>query len=377
MLGGGQLGRMLALSGYPHDHSFRFFDPSPDSCAGDVGELMTGDYGDEEALSRFAEGLDVITYEFENVPVEAARHLERIAPVHPSPAALEAAQDRLVEKRYFRTLNIATPRFEAIDSREQLDRAMETIGLPAVLKTRREGYDGKGQRVLRSTADVNAAWEELGNRALILEQFVAFERELSIISVRGASGDFRSYPLVENTHVDGILSRTVAPAPDVSERLQRDAEGYAHRIQTALDYVGVLAVELFEVDGRLMANEMAPRVHNSGHWSIEGSETSQFENHVRAVAGMPLGSTGLRGASTMLNLIGETPDSGRILDIEGSHLHLYGKEARPGRKLGHVTVRSDDPEVLDSGVKAIEELIAGTEEPAPRVTIPLLQDRAT
>ena len=201
VLGGGQLGRMIALSGYPHGHTFRFFDPSPDGCAGEVGELMTGEYGDQEALGRFADGLNVITYEFENVPVEAARHLEEIAPVHPNPAALEAAQDRLVEKRYFRTLNIATPKFEAVDSREQLDQAIASVGLPAVLKTRREGYDGKGQRVLRDTADVDPAWEELGDRELILEQFVAFERELSIISVRGADGAFRYYPLVENTHV--------------------------------------------------------------------------------------------------------------------------------------------------------------------------------
>lgn len=364
ILGGGQLGRMLALAGYPLGHTFRFFDPSPASCAGDVGELVNGSYDDEESLKRFADGLDVITYEFENVPVEAARYLEQYAPVHPNPAALEAAQDRLVEKRYFRTLNIPTAQFEAVDSRDDLDAAVEALGLPAVLKTRREGYDGKGQQVLRSRADLDPAWEALGSRgALILEQFVPFERELSIIAGRSADGKFRYYPLVENTHVDGILSRTVAPAGNVSERMQRVTEGYVHRIQTALDYTGVLAIELFDTGSghpgsQLIANEMAPRVHNSGHWTIEGSETSQFENHVRAVAGAPLGSTSTRGLATMLNLIGTTPDPADILKIEAAHLHLYGKEPRPGRKLGHVTLRSDDADVVEQGVAAIDELIA-------------------
>ena len=359
ILGGGQLGRMLALSGYPLGLTFRFFDPSPDACAGKVGELVNGSYEDEDALARFADGLDVITYEFENVPVEAARFLEQHAPVHPSPAALEVAQDRLVEKRYFRTLNIPAGVFEPVDSRDDLAAAIEQIGLPAVLKTRREGYDGKGQRVLRNQADVDAAWDELGNQPLILEQFVAFSRELTIISVRSRSGQFRYYRLVENTHTDGILSKTIAPAPNVSERLQRAADGYAHRIQTALDYTGVLAIELFEADGRLLANEMAPRVHNSGHWTIEGSETSQFENHVRAVAGLPTGSTAMRGRATMLNLIGSTPDASEILKVEGSHLHLYGKEPRPGRKLGHVTVRSDGSGKNEASVAALEEIING------------------
>ncbi len=362
ILGGGQLGRMLALAGYPLGHTFRFFDPSPEAGAGEVGELVNGSYDEEEALKRFADGLDVITYEFENVPVEAARLLEQYAPVHPNPAALEAAQDRLVEKRYFRTLNIPTAQFRDVDSRADLDAAVEALWLPAVLKTRREGYDGKGQRVLREPSDLDAAWSDLGDKALILEQFVRFDRELSIVATRSTGGDFRYYPLVENTHVDGILSRTVAPAPDVSERQQRAAEGYAHRIQTALDYAGTLAVELFEVDGLLMANEMAPRVHNSGHWSIEGAETSQFENHIRAVTGQPLGSTGLRGQATMLNLIGTTPDPADMLKVDASHLHLYSKAPRPGRKLGHITVRSDHLERLETSVAALEALISGTEE---------------
>ena len=366
VLGGGQLGRMLALAGYPLGLEFRFFDPAPDACAGQLAELVSAGYDDEGALRRFAQGLDVITYEFENVPVEAANFLAEAVPVYPPPVALEAAQDRLVEKRFFRTVNILTPEFLAVDSREDLDRAVARIGLPAVLKTRREGYDGKGQAVIREAGDIDAAWERLGGRPLILEEMITFDRELSIVAARDQSGEFRYYPLVENTHRDGILSRTVAPAPNVSERLQRVADGYAHRILHALEYVGVLAIELFEVGGRLMANEMAPRVHNSGHWTIEGAETSQFENHVRAVAGLPLGVTTPRGQAVMLNLIGAAPEPADILKIEGSHLHLYGKEPRPGRKIGHVTVRCDDPRFVEAGRAALEELIAAaTGEAAP------------
>ncbi|MEZ4570034.1 MAG: 5-(carboxyamino)imidazole ribonucleotide synthase [Thermomicrobiales bacterium] len=278
-------------------------------------------------------------------------------PFFRSPPHWKRLQDRLVEKQYFRTLNIPTVQFKDVDTRDALAAAVKSIGLPAVLKTRREGYDGKGQRILRQESDLDAAWADLGDRPLILEQFVPFDRELSIISVRSLSGEFRYYPLVENTHVGGILSRTVAPAANVSERLQRVAEGYAHRIQTALEYVGVLAIELFEVDGRLMANEMAPRVHNSGHWSIEGSETSQFENHIRAVAGLPLGSTAMRGEATMLNLIGAIPHVPKMVSVPNSHLHLYRKSPRPGRKVGHITVRSDEPEALRDGVAALENLI--------------------
>ncbi len=361
ILGGGQLGRMLALAGYPLGLTFRFFDPAVDACAGQVGELVHGSYDDLEALKRFADSLDVITYEFENVPVEAATFLEEFAPVYPPPIALEAAQDRLVEKRFFRTLNIPTPEFHAVDSKEDLTAAIAAVGLPAVLKTRREGYDGKGQAVIRDIGGIDVAWNELGNRPLILEEFVPFDRELSVISARNRDEAFRYYPLVENTHTSGILSRTVAPAPDVSEHLQHAAESFAHRVLHGLSYVGVLAIELFELDGQLLANEMAPRVHNSGHWTIEGSETSQFENHLRAIAGLPLGATTMRGQATMLNLIGSELDPESILKIEGAHLHLYGKSARPGRKIGHVTLRGDDPAIVEAGRSAVEELIAGDE----------------
>ncbi len=341
ILGGGQLGRMLGLAGIPLGATLRFFEPASDAPAAVVGAIIGGSYDDEAALLHFVEGVDVVTYEFENVPVAAARFLAERLPVFPPPVALETAQDRLVEKQFFRDLGIPTPPFAAVDSRDDLVAAVETLGLPAVLKTRRMGYDGKGQMVLRTAADVDQAWETLGTTPLILEGFVAFRRELSILAVRGRTGETAFYPLVENHHREGILRRSNAPAPDVSTASQTAAESYARRALDALGYVGVLAIELFETDDALIVNECAPRVHNSGHWTIEGAATSQFENHMRAVLGLPLGSTALRGTSVMLNIIGEHPNSAAVLATPDTHLHLYGKSERPGRKLGHITVVGD------------------------------------
>jgi 5-(carboxyamino)imidazole ribonucleotide synthase len=239
----------------------------------------------------------------------------------------------------------------------------ERLGLPAVLKTRREGYDGKGQRVIRSASEIEPAWNGLGSRPLILEQLVPFEREVSIIAARGRDGGCIFYPLVENTHLSGILCHSVAPAPNTEEGLQRAAESHARYVLDALNYVGVLAIEFFVSDGRLLANELAPRVHNSGHWTIEGAETSQFENHIRAVAGLPLGSTAMRGRAVMFNLIGSTPAPAELLALPRAHLHLYGKAARPGRKLGHVTVRADDSDALQSAVDRVEALFQSNEGP--------------
>jgi 5-(carboxyamino)imidazole ribonucleotide synthase len=342
ILGGGQLGRMLALAGYPLGLEFRILDPKATACAADVAEHRQGDYDDPRALDAFADGLDTVTYEFENVPRSAADHLAGRVPVYPPPPALDVAQDRLVEKTFFRDRGIPTAPFEAVDDRDQLTAAVAALGTPAVLKTRRFGYDGKGQFVLRSPEDADAAWKSLGGRPLILEGFVPFRRELSILSVRGRDGAGRTYPLVHNTHEQGILVRSLAPAPEVSTELQATAANYAARVMAALDYVGVLAIELFEHEGDLLANEMAPRVHNSGHWTIEGAETSQFENHVRAVAGLPLGPADPIGVSFMLNLIGTVPSLEAMLAVEGAHVHLYAKSARPRRKLGHVTVRAAD-----------------------------------
>jgi 5-(carboxyamino)imidazole ribonucleotide synthase len=346
ILGGGQLGYMLALAGYPLGLHFRFLDPSPEAPVGRIAQRVTADYTDEAALEKFASGLELVTYEFENVPVEAANFLAERVPVYPPPAALEAAQDRLNEKHLFQKLAIATTEFAPVTKPNELDAAVKNIGLPAVLKTCRLGYDGKGQWILRTPEDVAKAKRELPAAPLILEHFVSFTRELSVLAVRSRTGEIAFYPLVENHHRGGILRLSLAPAPRLEPPIQRAAEDAARRILESLKYVGVLAIEFFESSGRLLANEMAPRVHNSGHWTIEGAITSQFENHLRAVLGLPLGSPGPAGYCAMLNLIGDLPDSAEVLAVPDAHLHLYGKSPRPGRKLGHVTLRAASPERL-------------------------------
>jgi 5-(carboxyamino)imidazole ribonucleotide synthase len=346
VLGGGQLGRMLALAGYPLGLRFRFLDHSAEAPAGQLAELHAGDYEDPDVLQGFPEGLDVVTYEFENVPVGAVRWLAERLPVFPPPRALESGQDRLVEKTFFQGVGIPTAPFLPVDSRDGLRTALGRLGLPAVLKTRRLGYDGKGQLVLRDARDVEYAREVLGEVPQILEGFVPFERELSVLAVRGRGGATAVYPLVENHHREGMLRLSLAPAPGLSAGLQAEAEGYARKVLEALEYVGVLAIEFFEVGGRLLANEMAPRVHNSGHWTIEGAETSQFENHLRAVLGLPLGSAAARGHAAMINLIGAAPPPEAVLAEPQAHLHLYGKTAAPGRKLGHVTLCAADAVTL-------------------------------
>jgi 5-(carboxyamino)imidazole ribonucleotide synthase len=261
----------------------------------------------------------------------------------------------LREKRLFRRLEIPTTEFAEIAKREDLDPAVKQVGLPAMLKTCRMGYDGKGQWLLRTTEDVEKARGELPDVPLILEKFIPFTRELSILGVRGRGGEIAFYPLIENHHRGGILRLSLAPAPNLMASLQQEAEHAARKILEALDYVGVLCIEFFEIGGRLLANEMAPRVHNSGHWTIEGAVTSQFENHLRAILGMPLGSTGAVGVSAMVNLIGELPESAEVLNVSNAHLHLYGKEPRTGRKLGHVTVRADQPEKLQQRLTALPD----------------------
>jgi len=366
ILGGGQLGYMLALAGYPLGLHFRFLDPSPEAPVGRIATRITAQFTDRPALRKFAAGLELVTYEFENVPVEAARFLAERVPVLPPPAALEVAQDRLNEKHLFQKLGVATTEFAAVADRDGLDSAVRQIGLPAILKTCRMGYDGKGQWILRSPEDVVRAKNELLARntvvrkptgvtggaeqsaPFLLERLVPFTRELSILAVRGRTGETAVYPLVENHHRDGILRLSLAPAPQLDRAVQQAAEDAARRVCDALHYVGVLAIEFFEHQGRLLANEMAPRVHNSGHWTIEGAITSQFENHLRAVVGLPLGSTSALGSSAMLNLIGDVPDSAEVLAVRDAHLHLYGKSARAGRKLGHVTLRASSPEQLAS-----------------------------
>jgi 5-(carboxyamino)imidazole ribonucleotide synthase len=341
VLGGGQLGRMLALAGYPLGLRFRFLDPAPEAPVEELADLVVGRFDDLDVLARFPAGLDVVTYEFENVPVEAAQHLARQVAVYPPVRALEVSQDRLAEKTLFAKLGIPPAPFAAVETAEELRAAAEAIGLPAVLKTRRLGYDGKGQFVIREPADVPRAWAALGGVPLILEGFVAFDRELSRIGVRGRDGSVALYPLVENHHEGGILRLSIAPAPNVTPALEEVSAGALRRLLGVLDYVGVLAVEFFQRGDELIANEMAPRVHNSGHWTIEGARTSQFENHLRAVLGWPLGPAEAVAHSAMVNLIGRLPAAPDVLGVPGAHLHFYGKKPRAGRKLGHATVWAD------------------------------------
>lgn len=363
ILGAGQLGRMLALAGYPLDLDFVFLDPAPEACAAPLGTHIHANYDDEHALAEFCVGVDLATYEFENVPTSTADYVSARIPLLPAPVALTIGQDRLSEKTLFDQLGIPVPRYRAVDTREDLQQAVAELGLPAVLKTRRLGYDGKGQAVLREASQLDAAWTTLGGDVrqpanLILEAFVPFEREVSCLAVRARDGEMVFYPVVANVHRDGIL-RTSTPLRD--DPLQSMAEDYARRVAEHLDYAGVLAFEFFVADGQLLANEIAPRVHNSGHWSIEGAEVSQFENHLRAIAGLPLGSTALRGYSAMVNFIGDAPANTALAAIPGVHIHHYGKTPKPLRKVGHATVTAEDAETLAQRLTQLQQLAAASE----------------
>ena len=370
VLGGGQLARMLALAAAPLGIKTLVVDGSADACAGQVAPLVVAEWTDYAALEAFAAQVDAVTFDFENVPAETARWLAECVAVFPSPQALAAAQDRLAEKTLFRECGLQTPEFMAVDLRKDLDQALAKIGAPAILKTRRLGYDGKGQFRLKTLDDADAAWIALGEQAatlgLILEAFVPFERELSVIAVRSRDGDFRTWPLTQNWHVDGVLSMSLAPAGDIDE-LQQRATALAKTLAERLDYVGVFALELFVKNGDLLGNEMAPRVHNSGHWTIEGAHTSQFENHVRAVLGLPLGDTGARGVSTMFNWIGDLPDAAPVLRAMDAHWHDYGKQARPGRKVGHATLCAPAARELAARLTELAEALNRVEQAVPVV----------
>lgn len=358
VLGGGQLGWMLGLAGLRLGIRCRFLDPDPHAPAGAVGELIVADFSNESALQRLRDGAAVTTCEFENVPASAALTLERHGRFCPGAEALATAQERLAEKSLFAELGVPTPEFEPIDGPEQVERALERTGLPAVIKTRRLGYDGKGQLVIRERREAGDAWRALGGVALIAERFVEFEREVSLVAVRSASGATAFYPLVENHHERGILRLTRAPAPGVTPALQRLAEQHAARVMERLGYIGVLTIEFFQTAGGvLLANEMACRVHNSGHWTIEGAECSQFENHLRAILGWPLGGTAAVGPCAMVNIIGTAPVTPELLRIPGASLHLYGKSPRAGRKLGHVTVRAADHASLEERIARVRAVV--------------------
>ena len=357
VLGAGQLGRMLALAGYPLGIECRFLDPAPGSPAGQVAEQRVAPWDDDAALDWLAE-CDVVTIEFENVPLTT---LEALAPrvrVAPQPTAVAVAQDRLSEKIAFTGMGIPTAPFAAVDDELGLAKAARELGFPALLKTRRLGYDGKGQYLLRGPEDLAPAWQAIGGVPLLLEGFVRFARELSIVAVRSLTGETRFYPLTENEHESGILRQSLAPAPGAGPELQTEAERDVGRLLDHLGYVGVLALELFQVEDRLFANEIAPRVHNSAHWTIEGACTSQFENHLRAVCGLPLGDTSAIGPSAMLNLIGSVPERAALLAIEGAHLHDYGKLPRERRKVGHLTLRATDWDSLRARISHARAIIS-------------------
>jgi 5-(carboxyamino)imidazole ribonucleotide synthase len=355
IVGGGQLGRMLALAGAPLGIRTVVLEPAPGAPAAVAADVIAAPFDDEAGLAELARRCDVVTIEVEHVPVPALAWLAERVPVHPSPEVVAVAQDRLAEKRLFTRLGIGTAPYAEPG---ELD-AGHADG--SILKRRTGGFDGRGQIRLAGGATVielAAAAQELGAPSVV-EGVVPFGRELSMVAARGVDGSTACYPLVENRHRDGILRETVAPATDAG-RLTAEAERIVVQIMAELGLVGVLALELFEVDGVLLANELAPRVHNSGHWTIEGAVTSQFEQHLRAVCGWPLGEPAARGPSAMVNLIGGEPDARAVLSQAGAHLHRYGKEPRPGRKIGHITVVADGEEQRDQRLAAVRALVAPT-----------------
>ncbi|QBQ55247.1 5-(carboxyamino)imidazole ribonucleotide synthase [Nitrosococcus wardiae] len=366
IMGGGQLARMLALAGHRLGVHCLALDPQPDACAAPVAQHIIAAYDDRNALTRLSQASDCVTFEFENVPHGSLQFVAAQAAVYPPLSALAAAQDRLHEKNLFRALGIPTPPFIAVDNCASLAQAVAEIGLPAVLKRRTQGYDGKGQIVLRAASEIEAAWLRLGAVPMIVERFVPFERELSLVVVRGRDLETAFYPLTENLHHDGILRVSWSRPGDA---LQEFAEDYVRRLLDELKYVGVMAVEFFQVSGGLLANEFAPRVHNSGHWTIEGAETCQFENHMRAILGLPLGSTASVGCAAMVNFIGTLPEIGQVLAIPQTHLHIYGKEAYPGRKLGHVTLWTHDRRALPTRLNQLRALKGGDRARAFRALI--------
>ncbi|QCU90826.1 5-(carboxyamino)imidazole ribonucleotide synthase [Thiomicrorhabdus sediminis] len=357
VLGAGQLGRMMAIAGYPLGQKFGFYAMSADEPSALLGHCFT-QADDVDSIARLTEFADVVTYESENTSVEQVREIAKTTPVYPAEKSLFVSQHRGREKGMFDQLEIPCAPYRVINSLAALKSAVDELGLPAVLKTTTEGYDGKGQFVLKQTEQTEQAWQALGGRELILEGFVSFQRELSIVAVRNANNEHVYYPLVQNVHHDGILRYTVAPARDVSDEVQKQAESYMQKLLDELDHVGVLTLELFETLDGLVANEMAPRVHNSGHWTIEGANTCQFENHIRAISGLPLGDTSTRQPiAAMINIIGETGPVEKVLQMPNAHLHLYDKSERAGRKLGHITITAENEDKLYEQIKALNDFL--------------------
>jgi 5-(carboxyamino)imidazole ribonucleotide synthase len=343
ILGAGQLAMMMAQAGKPMGHTFTFLDPSAEACAFEFGEKIIAPYNDPAALEQLGKQSDVVTFEFENVPAKSVEILSKNVRIHPPSVGLDVAQDRLKEKTLFNKLSIPTTKFYSVDSLEDLKKATAQLGFPTVMKTRSQGYDGKGQFIVKTPDDILVAWEKLKNSPLIAEEWIKFDREISMIGVRNLSGDIRFYSVCENTHKEGILRLTRNRPNDPFEK---QAQAYVQKIMEHFQYVGIMTLEMFQRDETLMANEIAPRVHNSGHWTIEGTVTSQFENHLRAILDLPLGDTKDKGFSAMVNCIGELPK--KIPDSKHVFFHDYKKSPRPGRKIAHITIQASSEKEVDS-----------------------------
>ncbi|MDC0198167.1 5-(carboxyamino)imidazole ribonucleotide synthase [Candidatus Thioglobus sp.] len=354
VLGAGQLGRMLALSAYPLGHQMRFLALSEDNPSSVLGKTFIHNNNNNnniEVIKKFSDDCDVVTYESENTDVKIIKEISKTTKVFPGNKSLHHTQHRGREKALLNKLNIPCAPYELVNSFSDLEKAIINIGLPAILKTTKNGYDGKGQFLIKSESQINEAWEKILGVESILEGFINFKRELSLIAVRGIDGNLRYYPLVENSHHEGILRLTIAPAQKISKSLQKKAESYMHSLINEMNHVGVLTIELFDIDDELIVNEIAPRVHNSGHWTIEGASSSQFENHIRAITNSSLGETSLKSKfNAMINIIGTIGPTDRVLENSNAHLHLYNKKERENRKLGHITLTSNSYKELQNSI---------------------------
>jgi 5-(carboxyamino)imidazole ribonucleotide synthase len=339
ILGAGQLGRMMALAGYPLALEFAFYDTSGAPTA-NIGKVYSDPQNKQKELALFLESVDIVTYEFEHLPLDLAKNIAACKPVFPGTNALAICQNRQLEKQLFQQLNIPVAEYKIVSSSLELQEAVNVLGLPVVAKSLTQGYDGKGQTVIRNFSQCTVAWQQINHPKLIVERFVKFSRELSLVAARNQKGETVMYPLVENNHQQGILRYTIAPAPSVSASTQHQAEIYLSKLMDHMNYIGVLTIELFETKDGLLANEMAPRVHNSGHWSMDGAHTGQFENHLRAILGLPLGETTPHGVSAMINLIGKHANLPGVLGLRDTHLHHYGKAERKDRKVGHININA-------------------------------------
>lgn len=358
ILGGGQLGRMLALAGANLGIRTRVLDPQAEACAGEVAELVVAPFDDCDALRRLVDGADVLTWEFESVPQEAIDFCTELVPVRPGSASLSASRDRLIERDHLESAGFRTPEYRPVASTGDIERALDEIGLPAVLKARTGGYDGKGQSIIRERRQIAEAWRSIGERPALVEQLVAFDREIALLGVRSLDGEVRLYPPIESVHTGGILTEARAPADGLRPKALDRAIDAAEKLVESLEHVGTFAVELFDIGNDLLANEVAMRVHNTGHWTIEAASTSQFENHLRAILGLPLGRVKAHRPTRMLNLIGTVPPLDMLASVPDAHAHIYGKRAQAGRKLGHVTIIARNEDKLDERARRVHHLIS-------------------